>query len=292
MTGRLYKELIKLESPKRVRVIQYKELLRTDLARIASIVVADSQIEAGSELAEALINCKLRGVNVETAADCFEKRNRKIWIEGVSPEWLIFAKGFNPSRLCLGLKRLFDLILAIVLILLTAPLMLAIAAIIKLDSAGPAVFSQERIGLRGRRFTLFKFRSMRLDAEKTSGPTWARNNDDRITRIGRFLRKARLDELPQIFNVFRGEMSFVGPRPERPYFVDLLTGKIPYYDVRHYVKPGITGWAQVMYPYGASVEDAYNKLQYDLYYVKNISFGLDVLVMLKTIKVVVSGEGR
>lgn len=293
MAGRLYKELIKLDPRGRVRVVQHQELGRTaNLGRVSSIIVADHQLQAGSELAEALIDCKLRGVKVETAAECFEKRNRKIWIEGVFPEWLIFARGFNPSRLSLAFKRSFDFLLSIALLLLTAPLMLLIAAAIKFDSCGPALFSQERVGLLGKKFNVFKFRSMRVDAEQASGPVWARDNDDRITKVGRFLRKTRLDELPQVFNVLRGEMSFVGPRPERPYFVDLLNEKIRYYDLRHYVKPGITGWAQVMYPYGASVEDSYNKLQYDLYYAKNISLSLDLLVLLKTIRVVIAGEGR
>ena len=173
-----------------------------------------------------------------------------------------------------------------------APLMALIAVVIKLDSAGPAVFSQERVGFRGQRFTVFKFRSMRHDAERHTGPTWAKEKDDRVTRIGGFLRKCRLDELPQLWNVLRGEMSFIGPRPERPYFVDLLKSQIRHYDLRHYVKPGITGWAQVMYRYGASIEDSYHKLQYDLYYTKNISLRLDALILLKTIGVVLRGEGR
>jgi lipopolysaccharide/colanic/teichoic acid biosynthesis glycosyltransferase len=170
--------------------------------------------------------------------------------------------------------------------------MALIAVVIKLDSPGPAVFSQERVGFLGRRFTVHKFRSMRQDAEQGTGPVWARENDDRITRAGAFLRKCRFDELPQLWNVLRGDMSFIGPRPERPYFVDLLKAKIPYFDLRHYVKPGITGWAQVMYPYGASVEDAYRKLEYDLYYAKNMSLRLDALILLKTIGVVVKSEGR
>jgi lipopolysaccharide/colanic/teichoic acid biosynthesis glycosyltransferase len=170
--------------------------------------------------------------------------------------------------------------------------MIVVAIIIKLETPGPAIFSQERVGLLGKGFSVHKFRSMRQDAERKTGPTWAKENDDRITRVGRFLRRVRLDELPQVWNVVRGDMSFIGPRPERPYFVDLLNSRIRYYDLRHYVKPGITGWAQVMYPYGASVEDAYRKLQYDLYYAKNISLHLDLLILLKTIKVVFSGQGR
>jgi lipopolysaccharide/colanic/teichoic acid biosynthesis glycosyltransferase len=170
--------------------------------------------------------------------------------------------------------------------------MLLIAIAIKLDTPGPAIFSQERVGLRGRRFMVHKFRSMRMDAERHTGPMWAKENDDRVTRIGAFLRKCRLDELPQLWNVLRGEMSFIGPRPERPYFVDLLNTRIPFFDLRHYVKPGITGWAQVMYPYGASVEDSHRKLEYDLYYAKNLSLSLDFLILLKTVGVVIKGEGR
>jgi lipopolysaccharide/colanic/teichoic acid biosynthesis glycosyltransferase len=170
--------------------------------------------------------------------------------------------------------------------------MLLITIIIKLETPGPAIFSQERVGIMGRRFTVYKFRSMRQNAESHTGPTWAQENDDRITGTGAILRKTRLDELPQVWNVLRGDMSFVGPRPERPYFVELLKSKIRYYDLRHYVKPGITGWAQVMYRYGASIEDSHRKLEYDLYYAKNTSFKLDLLILLKTIGVVIKGEGR
>jgi exopolysaccharide biosynthesis polyprenyl glycosylphosphotransferase len=205
---------------------------------------------------------------------------------------LIFAEGFTASKLYIRLKRLFDIVLSVLLLIVTAPLMVLIAAAIKLEGQGPAIFSQERVGFLGLRFMVHKFRSMRVDAEEQTGPTWAKKNDDRVTRIGGFLRRSRLDELPQIWNVLSGEMSFIGPRPERPYFVDLLKTKIPYFDLRHYVKPGITGWAQVMFPYGASVEDAYHKLEYDLYYAKNISMGLDLLILFKTIGVVVKGEGR
>ena len=210
----------------------------------------------------------------------------------MSAERLIFANGFCPSKVHLACKRVLDIILSLLLLACAAPVMALVAIIIKLETPGPAIFSQERVGLLGKRFTVYKFRSMRQDAERKTGPTWAKENDDRITRAGRFIRKSRLDELPQVWNVLRGDMSFIGPRPERPYFVDLLKSKIRYYDLRHYVKPGITGWAQVMYPYGASVEDAYRELQYDLYYTKNISLQLDVLILLKTIKVVLSGQGR
>jgi lipopolysaccharide/colanic/teichoic acid biosynthesis glycosyltransferase len=178
------------------------------------------------------------------------------------------------------------------MILLTAPLLVLIAIGIKLESAGPAIFSQERTGLHGETFTLYKFRSMNMNAESESGPAWAAEFDDRVTPFGKLLRKFRLDEIPQAFNVLRGDMSFAGPRPERPFFVDMLRERIPYYGLRHYVKPGITGWAQVTCPYGASVEDAIEKLQYDLYYIKHMSFRQDVHVLVKTIKVVLFGKGR
>ena len=271
----------------------YPTLIRmAENGTISRVVVRDAAIQQDSDVARALIDLKLRGVQIETVADSFERENRKVWVEGLSPKQLIFGAGFGVSKVYLELKRALDVVLAFALLILTAPLMAITAIAIKLDSAGPAIFSQERVGLRGRRFMVHKFRSMRLDAERQTGPMWAKENDDRITRIGAFLRKTRIDELPQLWNVLRGEMSFVGPRPERPYFVELLKEKIPYWDLRHYVKPGITGWAQVMYRYGASVDDAYHKLEYDLYYAKKLSFRLDVLILLKTIGVVIRRKGR
>jgi exopolysaccharide biosynthesis polyprenyl glycosylphosphotransferase len=293
MARKLYSEILAQRAPENLRVVAYADL--GGLAReetMSRIVVADPEIQQESEAAQALIDLKLRGVRIETALESFEREGRKIWIEGLSAERLIFANGFCPSTIYLGLKRAMDFVLAAVTLTVLSPLMALIAIVIKLDTPGPAVFSQERVGFRGQRFTVYKFRSMRQDAERQTGPTWAKEKDDRVTRIGAFLRKCRLDELPQLWNVLRGEMSFVGPRPERPYFVELLKEKIRYYDLRHYVKPGITGWAQVMYRYGASVEDSYHKLEYDLYYTKNISFQLDILVLLKTIGVVLKGEGR
>jgi len=290
--SKFYEEMLQREGPGRVRLIGANDL--RDAANpydISRIVIVDPQLDEDAELAEALIDYKLRGVKIETFIDSYEKMSRKIWLEGLSPEWLILADGFRSSAAYLNVKRIFDIILSVLLLALTAPLVALVALAVRRDSPGAAIFRQERVGLNGRRFTLYKFRSMRLDAEK-NGPAWATEQDDRCTRVGKFLRKSRLDELPQLINVLRGDMSFVGPRPERPYFVDLLKEKIRYYDLRHYVKPGITGWAQVMYPYGASVEDAYQKLQYDLYYAKNVSLSLDLLVLLKTIKVVLMREGR
>jgi len=256
------------------------------------IVVAESDPLDRQQLATSLIDCKLRGVAVEEAGSFHEKLTGKLWVKTLSPNWWMYSNGFQPSRVYLWHKRLLDIVCASLMILVTAPLLLLIAIGIKVDSPGPAVFKQERIGLRGARFTLYKFRSMNQDAESKSGPAWAAQFDDRVTRFGKLLRKFRLDEIPQAFNVLRGDMSFAGPRPERPYFVDMLRERIPYYGLRHYVKPGITGWAQVGYPYGASVEDAIEKLQYDLYYIKHMSFRQDMLVLLKTFRVVLFGRGR
>jgi exopolysaccharide biosynthesis polyprenyl glycosylphosphotransferase len=290
---RLYNEIVEREAPENIRIVGYQDLGRlAQQENISRVVVADDDIPTETAAAQMLIDLKLRGVHIESALESFEKVGQKIWIEGLSPERLIFADGFCPSKIYLGFKRVLDILLALLLLLVTAPIMIVVAIIIKLETPGPAIFSQERVGLLGKGFSVHKFRSMRQDAERKTGPTWAKENDDRITRVGRFLRRVRLDELPQVWNVVRGDMSFIGPRPERPYFVDLLNSRIRYYDLRHYVKPGITGWAQVMYPYGASVEDAYRKLQYDLYYAKNISLHLDLLILLKTIKVVFSGQGR
>jgi exopolysaccharide biosynthesis polyprenyl glycosylphosphotransferase len=201
------------------------------------------------------------------------------------------GEGFHQGLLRDTVKRVFDLLVSLSLLTVTSPIMLITAILIKLESHGPVFYRQERIGQHGRPFSIFKFRSMRADAEKDGRPQWARKNDDRITLIGRFIRRTRIDELPQVFNVFMGEMSFVGPRPERPYFVADLNRKIPYYGVRHIVKPGITGWAQVRYPYGASVEDSLEKLQYDLYYVKNHSLFLDLMILTQTVQVVLWGQG-
>ena len=290
---KIYNDLATKERPESVRIAQYSDLdhLKEE-SSVSRIVVADNEIQGGADTVHTLMDFKLRGVKVESATESFERTARKLWIEGLSPQSLLFANGFNPSKAYLACKRGCDVLFAIVLLILTGPLMAIIAALIKLDTPGPAIFRQERIGLRGKKFTVYKFRSMRRDAEKQTGPTWAKENDERITAIGALLRKCRLDELPQCFNVLKGDMSVIGPRPERPYFVELLKREIQYYNLRHYVKPGITGWAQVMYPYGASIEDAYHKLQYDLYYAKNASFGFDLLTLLKTIKVVFAGKGR
>jgi len=267
-----------------------KELvLRGSISRIILVEPDPIRREA---LATTLLGCKLCGVKIEEAVDFHEKLKRHIWLEALHWEWLIYSDGFKVSRLYIRLKRIVDIACALLLIALTASLMALIAIAIKLNSRGPVLFRQERVGLDARVFVLNKFRSMRHDAEAETGPTWAKEQDSRITAVGRTLRKFRLDELPQAFNVLRGEMSFIGPRPERPCFVEMLRKEIPYYDLRHYVKPGVTGWAQVMYSYGASIEDAYKKMQYDLYYVKHLSLWMDILILFKTARVVLFGHGR
>jgi lipopolysaccharide/colanic/teichoic acid biosynthesis glycosyltransferase len=234
----------------------------------------------------------VRSIARHPVAGGVDKPEEKIVIDRISSEREIFDLSTSGADFYNVSKRGLDIALSVFTLLITGPLMALIAFTVRLESPGPAIFRQERVGFRGKRFIVYKFRSMREDAEKHTGPMWAQVNDNRITAVGAILRKCRLDELPQVFNVLKGDMSFIGPRPERPYFVELLKSKIPYYELRHKVKPGITGWAQVMYRYGASVEDAYEKLQYDLYYAKNASLLLDLRILLKTCKVVIAGEGR
>jgi sugar transferase (PEP-CTERM system associated) len=221
----------------------------------------------------------------------FERENGHLQLDSMNASWMILAEGFHQGMLRDTVKRLFDLVVSGAMLAVTLPLMALTGLLIKLESPGPVLYRQERVGQGGRPFTILKFRSMCVDAEKDGKPRWAGQNDSRVTLVGRFIRRTRIDELPQIFNVFFGDMSFVGPRPERPYFVQDLTQKIPYYGVRHTVKPGITGWAQVRYPYGATDEDAMHKLQYDLYYVKNHSLFLDLMILFQTVQVVVWGKG-
>jgi sugar transferase (PEP-CTERM system associated) len=274
-------------------VIPYDQLhtiaLRDGISRI---VVAEANAQDSAALSAALLDCKVRGLEVEQAIDSYEKLSGRIWLEALRPDWLVYSDGFQPPRYYWPLKRLFDATAALLLLTLSAPLLAVIAMAIKRDSGGPVLFRQVRVGRHGREFVLFKFRTMRQDAETVTGPVWASENDQRVTRIGCFLRRYRLDELPQLFNVLRGEMSLIGPRPERPYFVKLLQAKIPYYELRHCIQPGVTGWAQVLYPYGASVEDSYEKLQYDLYYAKHLSLGFDLRILVRTVKVVLFGRGR
>jgi sugar transferase (PEP-CTERM system associated) len=237
-----------------------------------------------------LLHAKMAGVRVEDAATTYERMTGKILVDDLKPSWLIFSDGFQASRATRFAKRLFDVTGALIGIVLAGPIMLLTALAIRLESSGPALYCQERVGENGRLFTLCKFRSMRIDAEQGT-PVWAKDHDDRATRVGRFIRLTRLDELPQFWNVLRGEMSFVGPRPERPFFVQQLAQEIPFYMMRHTVKPGVTGWAQVRYRYGASVEDSLEKLRYDLYYMKHLSLVFDLTILVDTLKVIVCRKG-
>jgi sugar transferase (PEP-CTERM system associated) len=239
-----------------------------------------------------LLHLRLQGaVHIEEATSWLEKISGKIEVEQLYPSWIIFAKGFRFSDTLRLLRRLLNLTVGLIGLLIAAPLVPFIAFAIRLDSPGSVFYRQERVGRREKAFYCYKFRTMRRDAEADIGPTWADDDDPRITRVGKFLRIARLDEIPQLWCVLKGDMAFVGPRPERPEFVEWLTKEIPYYGIRHVVRPGITGWAQVRYKYGNTVEDAKEKLQYDLFYIKNASIGLDVLILFQTIKTVLLGRG-
>jgi sugar transferase (PEP-CTERM system associated) len=240
---------------------------------------------------EKLLEMKLDGVRFDHLASVYEQYTGKIAVENLRPSWLIFSEGFRKGRRQYAAKRALDLLLAATGLVAAAPVMAAVALLVRWSSRGPVLYHQERVGQHGRVFVIHKFRSMRPDAEKETGAVWAREQDDRVTRVGRFLRRSRLDELPQLWNVLCGHMSVVGPRPERPEFVSSLTREIPYYGQRHTVRPGLTGWAQVCYTYGASVEDALEKLQYDLYYIKNWTLALDLFILLKTIKTVLMRKG-
>lgn len=240
----------------------------------------------------ALLNLKLRGVIIEDAHTLFENVTGKIRTTALPPSWLVFSEGFSALDRKVRVKQVFDFALAVVAAVLALPFAVFIPLLIKLDSAGPAFFRQERIGYRGKVFKVVKFRTMRKDAEALAGPVWATEDDPRITRVGSFLRKSRIDELPQIWNILCGDMSWVGPRPERPHFVAILSDQLNYYAERHSVRPGLTGWAQIRYHYGSTVEDALEKLQFDLFYIKNLSLGLDLAIMFETGKIVLFGRGR
>ncbi|HNQ04295.1 MAG TPA: TIGR03013 family PEP-CTERM/XrtA system glycosyltransferase [Thiobacillaceae bacterium] len=258
---------------------------------VSDIIVAIRERRGGGLPIGELLECKLRGMEIVDLPAFFEQQTGILPLESTNASWIIFSEGFSQGSRRDVVKRAFDLMISGAFLLALFPLMLLTALLIRLESKGPVFYTQERVGQFGQPFTIYKFRSMRVDAEKQGAPVWARKNDDRTTRVGRLIRRTRIDELPQILNVFLGHMSFVGPRPERPYFVRELAEQIPYYHARHSVKPGITGWAQVRFPYGASVEDAMQKLQFDLYYVKNHSLFLDLMILLQTAQVVVLGKG-
>ena len=256
------------------------------------VVVVVQQDRRGRFPANPLLECRLRGIAVEDWPTFYEKATGKILVTELRPSWLIFSDGFVKTARTEIIKRAFDVTLASVGLILAAPLMALAAIAIKVESAGPVLYRQPRSGQNGCVFILNKFRSMRRDAEENTGPVWSQQGDSRVTRVGALLRRTRLDELPQLFNVMLGHMSFIGPRPERPEFVHALQKEIPYYMKRLSMKPGITGWAQVKYGYGATVDDALEKLQYDLYYIKNLSLFLDLLILLNTVQVVLFARGR
>ena len=262
--------------------------------KVSEIVIAPQerrQAQGGFLPMAELMECKLRGITVTSGVDFYERELQKAKLDMVHPSWILFSDGFSASRSRAFAKRFVDLALSLTLLAIMSPFIILTAIAVFLETGRPVLYSQQRIGLLGKEFRIYKFRSMRQDAEKDGKARWASANDNRITRVGGFIRNTRLDELPQIYNVIKGEMSFVGPRPERPEFVSELKKKIPLYDTRHYVKPGLMGWAQLKYPYGASVEDAKGKLEYDLYYSKNHSLLMDILIMIQTVEVVLLGKG-
>ncbi len=258
--------------------------------KVSKIVVAINQ-RRGVFPSNTLLECKLRGVKIVDLPDLYEKLTGKILIRNLRPSWFIFSSGFRKSPFYLAVKRSLDVFFASVGMVLTFPLMLITAGLIALDSPGPILFKQTRAGEHGKKFLLLKFRSMYYGAEDKTGPMWAQEDDKRITRVGKFIRRFRVDELPQLINVLEGDMSFVGPRPERPFFIQKLQELVPYYTQRLTVKPGITGWAAVKFQYSSSIEAAVEKLQYDLYYIKNISLALDLWIVLKTVQVMLMGKG-
>lgn len=256
---------------------------------IHTIVVCVEDRRAGLPV-KALLDLKARGIDVIDGHQLFEEVSGRLSIDQLRPSALIFSTGFKRRAGTMALKRIVDLVASTIGLLVLAPFLCLVALLIKVDSPGPVFYRQMRVGLRGQPFMIWKFRSMHNEAER-NGPRWAEKNDPRVSRIGRILRKTRLDEVPQLYNVMRGEMSLVGPRPERPVFVEELRNVIPYYDIRHTVRPGLTGWAQTQFRYGATAEDAHAKLQYDLYYVKNMTFVLDARILIETVRVVLLGEG-
>lgn len=262
--------------------------------RISEIVIAQQErrkSEGGQLPVDALMDCKLRGIEVTDAVAFYERELKKARLELLHPSWILFSDGFKASRSRDVTKRVVDLLISLTLVVVLSPFMILTALAVVLESGRPILYSQNRVGARGKVFRIYKFRSMRQDAEKDGKARWASQNDSRVTKVGAFIRNTRLDELPQLWNVIKGEMSFVGPRPERPEFVEQLKEQVPFYNTRHYVKPGLMGWAQLNYPYGASIEDARGKLEYDLYYSKNHSIVMDMLIMIQTVEVVLLGKG-
>jgi sugar transferase (PEP-CTERM system associated) len=257
---------------------------------ISRVVVALRE-RRGRVPVDRLLECRMDGVEIEEREAMYERLTGKLAVESMRPSYLIYGRGFAKDPLQMALKRVLDILASLVGLAVSSPVCLLAMLLVKLSSKGPVFFVQERVGQDGLPFRLVKLRTMRTDAEKESGPVWAQKNDSRVTPIGRLLRLSRIDEIPQFVNILRGQMSFVGPRPERPHFVEQLQQEIPFYPLRHTVKPGLTGWAQVRHPYGASIDDAREKLRYDLYYIKNMSLLFDLNIMLRTVTVILRGKG-
>ena len=258
--------------------------------KVHRVIVAMSDRRGALPMDE-LLTLRMEGVKIEEATSWLERISGKIEVENLNPSWIVFNDGFRRNSSFVRFRRFFSVVISLVGLILALPLIPLIILAIRLDSEGPAFYTQTRMGRGGSLFKLWKFRTMRVDAEFATGPQWAGDNDPRVTRVGRFLRTSRLDEIPQLWCVLRGDMAFVGPRPERPEFIELLSEKIPFYRVRHMVRPGVTGWAQINYRYGSSWEDALEKLQYDLFYIKNASLGLDLLILFQTVKTVLLRRG-
>lgn len=279
------------------QLLQYPVLGdRHDLRAIArdhgiSKIIVALEDSRGTLPARDLVRLKVQGIEIEDAPSALAALTGRVWLRNVRPSWFVFSTGFQRSRVTLFIKRVIDLAVGLFGIAFFSPIIGLVAIAIRLDSKGPVLYRQERVGFTGKTFNLLKFRSMNMDAERDTGAQWAQKGDPRITRVGRTIRKYRLDELPQFLNVIRGEMSFVGPRPERPCFVEQLREQIPFYDERHSVRPGITGWAQVEHQYAATIEDAYRKLEYDLFYLKNLSIWFDIAIVVRTVRVVLFGSG-
>ena len=262
--------------------------------RVSEIVVMQQErrrTEGGNMSVPELMECKLWGIAVTSGIDFYERELKKAKLDLVRPSWIVFSDGFRPSKARTSAKRVVDLVISVFLLVVLMPFICLTALAVYLETGSPVLYSQKRVGLMGREFRIYKFRSMRTDAERDGKARWASRNDSRVTKVGAFIRNTRLDELPQLYNVIKGEMSIVGPRPERPEFVAELREKVPFYETRHYVKPGLMGWAQLKYPYGASIEDASGKLEYDLYYSKNHSLLIDFLIMIQTVEVILLGKG-
>ena len=286
-------DFLKEEKEKNINIVTEKLLDLCENKKVDIIVDFTNNLLYDTKLVDKLLQYKLGGMQYYNYLEFYEMYENKLPVSNLSPKWFLENTGFEIyyNSFNLKAKRILDIIFALLIGVCVIPIMIIAAIIIKLESKGPIFFIQERIGEGNKPFKIVKFRSMTTDAEK-DGPKWATKNDNRVTKFGKFMRLTRIDELPQLWNVLRGEMSFVGPRPEREFFIKQLEKEIMYYNLRHTVKPGLTGWAQVMYPYGASIEDAYRKLQYDLYYIKNHDIIFDMKILLKTVTIVIFGKGR